>query len=212
MCRGRSPIRTTRTSPCPFVDRELPTATPRARGRCRRVACRAHDGGGYGGRGAARLFHRAGWGRKTATCEPGHRPRRSRGTVPSLASLGKHACDGDGAISQSANRRRAQSASAVSWATPISPASTYAIRGRAAHRAQALRESGLPARLSASALTWIGTPSSRGRRSKATWGDARGPSAEAAASAWGEIVGDEITAAAMIDRLVHHAEILALKR
>src|SRR3954469_13863098 len=30
-------------------------------------------------------------------------------------------------------------------------------------------------------------------------------------SGWGEIFGDEITAAAMIDRLVHHAEILALK-
>jgi DNA replication protein DnaC len=30
-------------------------------------------------------------------------------------------------------------------------------------------------------------------------------------SAWGEIFGDEITAAAMIDRLVHHADILALK-
>jgi DNA replication protein DnaC len=30
-------------------------------------------------------------------------------------------------------------------------------------------------------------------------------------SPWGEIFGDEITAAAMIDRLVHHAEILALK-
>src|SRR5215211_7548656 len=30
-------------------------------------------------------------------------------------------------------------------------------------------------------------------------------------SGWGEIVGDEVTAAAMIDRLVHHAEILALK-
>jgi DNA replication protein DnaC len=30
-------------------------------------------------------------------------------------------------------------------------------------------------------------------------------------SAWGESFGDEITAAAMIDRLVHHAEILALK-
>jgi DNA replication protein DnaC len=30
-------------------------------------------------------------------------------------------------------------------------------------------------------------------------------------SAWGEIFADEITAAAMIDRLVHHAEILALK-
>ena len=30
-------------------------------------------------------------------------------------------------------------------------------------------------------------------------------------SAWGEIFGDEITAAAMIDRLVHHAELLALK-
>jgi DNA replication protein DnaC len=30
-------------------------------------------------------------------------------------------------------------------------------------------------------------------------------------SAWGEIFGDDITAAAMIDRLVHHAEILALK-
>jgi DNA replication protein DnaC len=30
-------------------------------------------------------------------------------------------------------------------------------------------------------------------------------------SAWGEIFGDEITATAMIDRLVHHAEILSLK-
>src|SRR5213078_1689405 len=29
--------------------------------------------------------------------------------------------------------------------------------------------------------------------------------------AWGEIFGDEITAAAMIDRLVHHAELLSLK-
>jgi DNA replication protein DnaC len=30
-------------------------------------------------------------------------------------------------------------------------------------------------------------------------------------SAWGEIFGDEIVAAAMIDRLVHHAQILSLK-
>ena len=30
-------------------------------------------------------------------------------------------------------------------------------------------------------------------------------------SAWGEIFGDEVTATAMVDRLVHHAEILALK-
>jgi DNA replication protein DnaC len=30
-------------------------------------------------------------------------------------------------------------------------------------------------------------------------------------SAWGETFGDEVVAAAMIDRLVHHAEILALK-
>ena len=30
-------------------------------------------------------------------------------------------------------------------------------------------------------------------------------------SAWGEIFGDEVTAAAMIDRLVHHATILSLK-
>ena len=30
-------------------------------------------------------------------------------------------------------------------------------------------------------------------------------------SAWGEIFGVEVVAAAMIDRLVHHAEILALK-
>jgi DNA replication protein DnaC len=29
---------------------------------------------------------------------------------------------------------------------------------------------------------------------------------------WGEIFGDEITAAAMVDRLGHHAEILSLKR
>ena len=30
-------------------------------------------------------------------------------------------------------------------------------------------------------------------------------------SAWGEIFDDEVTAVAMIDRLVHHAEILSLK-
>src|SRR3954453_10069027 len=30
-------------------------------------------------------------------------------------------------------------------------------------------------------------------------------------SDWGEIFGDDVVAAAMIDRLVHHAEILALK-
>src|SRR5207237_2214834 len=30
-------------------------------------------------------------------------------------------------------------------------------------------------------------------------------------SAWGDIFGDEVVAAAMIDRLVHHAEILSLK-
>jgi hypothetical protein len=30
-------------------------------------------------------------------------------------------------------------------------------------------------------------------------------------SGWGEIFGDEVTATAMIDRLVHHAEILCLK-
>jgi DNA replication protein DnaC len=30
-------------------------------------------------------------------------------------------------------------------------------------------------------------------------------------SAWGEIFGDDLTAAAMIDRLVHHATILSLK-
>ena len=30
-------------------------------------------------------------------------------------------------------------------------------------------------------------------------------------SAWGEIFGDDVVAAAMIDRLVHHAEILSLK-
>ncbi len=30
-------------------------------------------------------------------------------------------------------------------------------------------------------------------------------------SAWGEIFGDEVVAAAMIDRLVHHAQIIALK-
>jgi DNA replication protein DnaC len=30
-------------------------------------------------------------------------------------------------------------------------------------------------------------------------------------SGWGEILGDDIVAAAMIDRLVHHAEIAALK-
>jgi len=28
---------------------------------------------------------------------------------------------------------------------------------------------------------------------------------------WGEVFGDEIVAAAMIDRLVHHAEIISLK-
>lgn len=30
-------------------------------------------------------------------------------------------------------------------------------------------------------------------------------------SLWGEIFGDDVVAAAMIDRLVHHAEILSLK-
>ena len=30
-------------------------------------------------------------------------------------------------------------------------------------------------------------------------------------SAWGEIFGDEVVAVAMIDRLVHHSEILSLK-
>ena len=30
-------------------------------------------------------------------------------------------------------------------------------------------------------------------------------------SAWGEIFGDEVVAAAMIDRLVHHAELISLK-
>jgi DNA replication protein DnaC len=30
-------------------------------------------------------------------------------------------------------------------------------------------------------------------------------------SAWGETFGDEVTATAMIDRLIHHAEILSLK-
>ena len=30
-------------------------------------------------------------------------------------------------------------------------------------------------------------------------------------SAWGEIFGDDIVAAAMIDRLVHHAEVISLK-
>jgi DNA replication protein DnaC len=30
-------------------------------------------------------------------------------------------------------------------------------------------------------------------------------------SGWGEIFGDEVVAAAMIDRLVHHAEIVSLK-
>jgi DNA replication protein DnaC len=30
-------------------------------------------------------------------------------------------------------------------------------------------------------------------------------------TAWGEIFGDPVVAAAMIDRLVHHAEILSLK-
>ena len=29
-------------------------------------------------------------------------------------------------------------------------------------------------------------------------------------SAWGEIFSDEVVAAAMIDRLVHHAEILSI--
>ncbi len=33
-----------------------------------------------------------------------------------------------------------------------------------------------------------------------------------AVSGWGEIFGDDIVAAAMIDRLVHHAEIVALKK
>lgn len=28
---------------------------------------------------------------------------------------------------------------------------------------------------------------------------------------WGEVLGDDVVAAAMIDRLVHHAEVIALK-
>jgi DNA replication protein DnaC len=28
---------------------------------------------------------------------------------------------------------------------------------------------------------------------------------------WGEVVGDDIVAAAMIDRLVHHAEVISMK-
>ena len=30
-------------------------------------------------------------------------------------------------------------------------------------------------------------------------------------TAWGEIFGDEVTAVAMVDRLVHHAEVILLK-
>jgi DNA replication protein DnaC len=30
-------------------------------------------------------------------------------------------------------------------------------------------------------------------------------------SAWGEIFGDEVVAAAMVDRLVHHAEVISLR-
>ena len=30
-------------------------------------------------------------------------------------------------------------------------------------------------------------------------------------SGWGTVVGDQVVAAAMIDRIVHHAEVLALK-
>jgi DNA replication protein DnaC len=30
-------------------------------------------------------------------------------------------------------------------------------------------------------------------------------------SSWGEIFGDEVVAAAMVDRLVHHAEVVSLK-
>ncbi len=30
-------------------------------------------------------------------------------------------------------------------------------------------------------------------------------------SAWGEVFGDDVVATAMIDRLIHHAEILSLK-
>ncbi len=30
-------------------------------------------------------------------------------------------------------------------------------------------------------------------------------------SAWGEIFGDDVVATAMVDRLIHHAEILSLK-
>jgi DNA replication protein DnaC len=31
------------------------------------------------------------------------------------------------------------------------------------------------------------------------------------AKGWGEVFGDDVVAAAMIDRLVHHAEVIALK-
>lgn len=36
-------------------------------------------------------------------------------------------------------------------------------------------------------------------------------SANKAFSRWGEVLGDDTVAAAMIDRLVHHAEVVALK-
>jgi len=37
------------------------------------------------------------------------------------------------------------------------------------------------------------------------------PHLEQGVSAWGEISGDDVTAAAMIDRLVHHSEIVTVE-
>src|SRR5688572_14159836 len=39
----------------------------------------------------------------------------------------------------------------------------------------------------------------------------RSPGPKTRSLRWGEIFGDEVTAAAMIDRLIHHADILSLK-
>ena len=42
-------------------------------------------------------------------------------------------------------------------------------------------------------------------------GQTEGQEQVPATDRWGEVFGDDVVAAAMIDRLVHHAEVIALK-
>ncbi|MFB6809973.1 ATP-binding protein [Streptomyces sp. NPDC056387] len=52
-----------------------------------------------------------------------------------------------------------------------------------------------------------GLPPPRRRRLNLRWSRPARPNPRC----WGEVVGDDAVAAAMIDRLVHHAEVISLK-